>query len=216
MTTQFSYQKAVASPVFFKRYWELKQVENRRIPPMMDILFQMVRQDKEIPTQKEFVLSYMDSIDLPTIYSRVTKSKSNAHITLGQVRRGIIARAARSYPSLVRDLHLPIRLRELGYKAFYIKKYDIEYGIDIVLNYKDELYYIHCYVDSYRANYYRNIKDKRHPNTLKGKHLEAPMVIKRGDSNLYLYPDDAIDTIIKQIEAKDYKIFGNVVDTRRY
>lgn len=214
MTTNFSYTRAVANKVYFKSYWELRQIERRRIPSMMEILFSMVRAQKEIPTQKEFLLEYMNSITLPPIHATV--SKSNSKITLGQVRRAIMARVARAYPSLVRDIHLPIRLRELGYKAFYIKKYDIEYGIDIVLKYKEDIYYIHCYVDSYRANFYRNIKDRRHPNTLKGKHLDAPMVIKRGDSNLYLYPDEAINSIIKHIEDNNYKIFGNVIDTKRY
>jgi len=214
MNTKFSYIKAVANRVYFKSYWELKQIERRRIPSMMEVLFKMVHSEKEIPTQKEFLLTYISSITLPTIHASV--SKSSPDITLGQVRRAIIARAARAYPSLVRDIHLPIRLRELGYRAFYIKKYDIEYGIDIVLNYKNDIYYIHCFVDSYRANFYRKIKDKRHPNTLKGKHLDAPMVIKRGDSNLYLYPDEAISSIIQHIEDKNYKVFGNVIDTRRY
>jgi len=208
------YDSALRSKVFFKKCWQFKYTERCSIPSMMDVLFGMTKSSEKIPTQTEFLDTYMRTVNIQEVTDR--RKKKDPSVNRGKIRRGIICRAARSYPSLVRDIHLPIRMRALGHKAFYIKRYDIKYGIDVVLKRNGSVYYIHCFVNSSNAFMYRRMKNYRHPNTLKGYHVDAPMSIRSDTNTLYVYDDECIKSLVDKIDRGEHEEYGNMVDTKRY
>jgi len=121
---------------------------------------------------------------------------------------GIKARHARTYPSLIRDVHFNKYVAEnLGreYTVLYNTNLDILEGIDLLLIKEDLLYGICMYTDTPRGRKARLDKEKRHvwcDNVVKiDLPLPMPDNCSRGDIFLYSRNEfDRLTELIRDVE----------------
>jgi hypothetical protein len=96
---------------------------------------------------------------------------------------GLQARVYRTYPSLIRDLHFCLFMKEKALLrsnaiVIYNIDLDIEEGIDILLEFKDKLYGINLYTNTSRAIHARTLKSKRHNPFQNVNYVELPVPFK--------------------------------------
>ena len=147
------------------------------IPRFVDVFYGLTERLGHIPVFEEFMGAYMRQCD--TVYP-----------CKGEMREGIYARAARAYPSIVRDLHMSLMVRDAGVfdSVIYDKEVDMYDGIDIEIVQNSQLYGVKLYVDTKNARFYRDAKDYRH-TAYKGKIVDMPLNLSDGDrhGDIYLY-----------------------------
>lgn len=182
-------------------------VENTKLPPMALIFYNEVFTYGNIPSPKMFILRYIETYfdtekrEDNKVYAIM---KSNPSIVLSA--KGLQARIIRTYPSLVRDLHLLLKMKENGYQVSYSFKKDYEDGIDIELTYNGVTYPIALMTNTKRSMEFLNKKvTTRHSR--KENLIEIPLsfedTMKCGD--YFVYQESHIlhiINIIKNIEAK--------------
>ena len=80
------------------------------------------------------------------------------------ILQALQARLYRAYPSLVRDWHFALLVREQATTAevLYNPQLDYEEGIDLLLQWQECLFGIHLYTDTWRAHRGRQRKQTRH------------------------------------------------------
>lgn len=97
-------------------------------------------------------------------------------------------RVRRAYPSIVRDHHLYLLLKDSFPFVLRTKELDIEYGIDFLIVEASLAFCVHAFVDTFEAKAWREQKEKRHPYT-GGVHIDLPLDLDRakvvGDFRLY-------------------------------
>jgi hypothetical protein len=93
---------------------------------------------------------------------------------------GLKARLYRTYPSLIRDLHFNLYVKENIPQAqvVYNRKLDVEEGIDQLLLYNNKLFAVNLYTDTARAHIGREKKVNRHTPFENVQYLELPVNFK--------------------------------------
>lgn len=96
------------------------------------------------------------------------------------IMAGLKARIFRTYPSLVRDLHFSIFLKENLKDAIiiYNRKLDIEEGIDILIQFNNKLFGINLYTDTVNSYIGREKKASRHIRFDNIQYIELPVNFK--------------------------------------
>jgi hypothetical protein len=97
-----------------------------KVPIFVNPFYSFVLREDKIPTQEEFWNEYCSQ----------NKEFFNKVKLTEQQKMGLKARAFRTYPSLVRDIHFGATIREncdLD-DVFYNEVLDVEYGIDLVVS----------------------------------------------------------------------------------
>ena len=121
-------------------------------------------------------------------------------------KEGIIARALRAYPSLLRDLHFYVSLVESG--KFDSVSYSLDkdfLGTDVTVSYHGKEYGVALYVNTKRSNFFKKKKEGRHDEDYKSviclpiDFSSQEAKVKVGD--YYLYTGSHIDTLIGKIQA---------------
>jgi len=108
-----------------------------------------------------------------------------------EIMEGLKARIFRTYPSLVRDFHFSVFLKEnfKDAKIIYNRKLDIEEGIDILIIFNSNYFGINLYTNTTRAFIGREKKEYRHVNFDNVHYIELPVEfkgsVKCGDFFLY-------------------------------
>ena len=159
-----------------------KEVEwGIKIPMFVDAFYAYIIEKQMIPNQQESFDYYLQSNkDFFTVLNRP------------DLKSGIMARAFRAYPSLVRDIHFNKYVEEqLGRKCqiIYNPNLDIEEGIDLMVITKKNNYGICFFTNTRRAFTGRKAKEHRHTLFDNVKYVEMPMEFKgsveAGDFFLY-------------------------------
>ena len=159
-----------------------EEVEWRiKLPMFVDAFYAYIVEKQRIPTQREsfeFYLKYNDSF-----FKALNRP---------DLQSGILARAYRTYPSLVRDIYFNKFIEErLATKCqiIYNTKLDIEEGIDLMIITSKNNYGICFFTNTRRAFTGRKAKQHRHTTFDNVKYVEMPMEfrgsVKAGDFFLY-------------------------------
>lgn len=141
-----------------------------KLPMFVDSFYAYIVENQTIPTQKEAFDYYLH-------YNKDFFIELNRP----DLESGIMARAFRTYPSLVRDIHFNKYIEErLGRKCQIIfnTRLDIEEGIDLMIVTKKNNYGVCFFTDTDRANKARIVKKKRHTPFDNVKYVEMPVNFK--------------------------------------
>jgi len=163
-----------------------------KLPMFVDTFYALVQETGSVPSQEEFVKKYFEFNALDLRETIVTPER----------KLGLEARLRRTYPSLVRDLHLNALLHESGFEVSYDRDTDVAAGVDHMVKYKGSLFMIHSYVGTSRGRLGRQIKNQRHDFT--GKHFDIildmsnPKVKKVGD--FFLYSDNEVGRLKQELD----------------
>lgn len=183
------------------QYWltPLKVRDDRvefrmKIPYFMTAFNRYVKERNKIPSPDQFYAFYT-SIN----YEFFQKIQGDIRAVIG-----IEARAKRAYPSMIRDVHLTALLKENGMDVVYDESMDVNEGVDQIINYKGQKFYVHCFVKTKRSESARNMKDGRHEFT--GKHIDLPLDLDARDVNtnigdFRLYSKKHIDALVKTMDS---------------
>jgi hypothetical protein len=165
-----------------------------RLPMFVDTFARFIQQFQRVPSQDEFVEKYFD----------FNSEKLKLVLSNPRLKLGVEARIRRTYPSLVRDIHLAALFSEKGFESAYDRDTDVKSGVDHVFKYKGILFNVHSYVGTSRGLFGRAIKDNRHE--FNGIHLELilnlddPKTKKAGD--FFLYSDNEINRLVIEVEKE--------------
>ena len=111
---------------------------------------------------------------------------------------GLEARLRRTYPSLVRDIHFGVLLKERGLDVSYNQDSDIGAGVDHIIKYEGQTFHIHCYVKTRVGKLGRRIKNRRH--NFRGIHLDIEMDLgaesAKSVGDFYLYSDNHVNYLL--------------------
>lgn len=125
-----------------------------KLPMFVPAFYDWVIKQKSVPTQDEFWLHYL----------KKNKKYFDVKEFEGFEFLAVRARAYRTYPSLVRDLHFMLFLKEKFKKSTvnYSAKLDIEYGIDILIVNNNDNFAVSLLANTERAKEAREWKVNRH------------------------------------------------------
>ena len=115
-------------------------------------------------------------------------------------RLGVRYRAAKAYPSLVRDIHFVARARELGAAVRRTLRDDIG-GTDATVQTSDGPRHIRLYYDSPRSRKHRMAKAMVHD--VSSEHVDLPLTQENATrvGNIFLYSTEAISTLLDELGA---------------
>lgn len=155
--------------------WKMK------LPAFVDTFYNTLIVHKKVPSQKEFIQNYF--VFNKSFFEQLNRS---------DLESGIKARAARTYPSLVRDIYFNQYISEhLGTKCqvIYNTKLDIEEGIDLMIITRKNNYGICFFTQTQRGFIGRTKKTSRHTKFDNVKYIEMPLdfkgSVKAGEFFLY-------------------------------
>ena len=166
-----------------------RSMEAARCVPIMSIAFhRAILRTSSIPSLEVFLAGY--EADNQRFFDGLDASD----------RSGVRYRAARAYPSLVRDVHFVTKARELGATVSRTLRDDIA-GIDASVSTPDGDRYIRLYYDSPRSRRHRMTKAMVHD--ISGDHVDMPLTQENATrvGNIYLYSDEAITTLLNELGA---------------
>ena len=152
-----------------------------KLPMFVDAFYSYLVSNQAIPDQKVFFDYYLQ-------YNKDYFENLNRP----DLESGIMARAFRTYPSLVRDIYFNKYIEErLGTKCqiIYNTQLDIEEGIDLMIITSKNNYGVCFFTNTRRAYTGRHAKENRHTLFDNVKYVEMPMEfqgsVKAGDFFLY-------------------------------
>lgn len=173
-----------------------KEVEyGIRFPVFVEPFYEFILENNRIPQQKEYYDFYMNR-----------NSSFFSENTFGEkILEGLRARIFRTYPSLVRDLHFNLFLREklAGEYICYNIKLDINEGIDFIIKYNGIYYGINLYTKTKNSLIARTKKEKRHSTFSNIVYLDLPIVF--GEPNcgpFFLYGYEEYKRLLLLISGK--------------
>lgn len=173
---------------------QFSQVRNKKVewemqfPMFLNPFYKFIFLHKRIPQQNEFWEYYISENQV-----------FFANIHDAEIMEGLKARAYRTYPSLVRDIHFSFFVKAKFQEAsiLYNRKLDIEEGIDLLITYNHKFWGINLYTDTARAYQGREKKVFRHSKFDNVEYVELPVEfkgsVKCGD--FFLYGDKELDQI---------------------
>jgi hypothetical protein len=147
-----------------------------------------------IPSQDDFVKRYLDD----------NAAKLGLILSSQTLKTGLEARLRRTYPSLVRDVHLNALLAEKGLQVSYDQETDVAGGVDHTVLFKGKTFYVHGYVGTSRGRFGRRVKSRRH--RFRGMHIDIVLDLggrstkKVGD--FYLYSEKDVDNLVIEMETR--------------
>lgn len=165
-----------------------KSIENdSKLPPFIKTFYYFILIYNKIPTQEEFWDEYIKD----DYVTDIIKDKDK--------KVGLKSRLFRVYPSLVRDIHFSLLLKDKSKNCDVIYNIDLDYfnGIDILIEYKKNLYGINLYVDTGRSKYYRGKKYGRHKKITNVTTIDIPVIFSEDNKHkdFFLYGEEQINLI---------------------
>src|SRR6218665_3423978 len=100
-----------------------------KLPMFVDSFYAEVIKNQKVPSQNELFETYINQTSIQEILNKSPEKRAD-------LTRGIKARLYRSYPSLVRDLHFSLFLKENAREStqiIYNIELDVTIGIDILV-----------------------------------------------------------------------------------
>ena len=120
-----------------------------------------------LPTQAQFWEAYLAD-NAPFFHQRPLAPPHQAALQ---------ARVFRAYPSLVRDLHFALFLREQLQHVLYNPQLDVEEGIDVLVAVHGRFFALNLYTHTTRAHDGRQRKQTRHTPFTDVTYLELPLAL---------------------------------------
>ncbi len=159
------------------------------VPPFYSYILKIGR----VPNQKEYWNNYIFE----------NKPFFNASTLTSDQMAGLEARVFRTYPSLVRDLHLGVKLKKSGVfnDVYYNEVIDIQYGIDLVVLKNDKLLGLNLFTNTRTALHARVKKEYRPKKPVNFKCIEIPIEFRGSKvcGDFFLYSEREIEIIKGEI-----------------
>lgn len=173
------------------------EVENKiKFPMFLECFYDNLLKNKTILNQDEFAMHY----------ARLNLEWFKNQNFSNDILSGLKARIFRTYPSLIRDLHFCLSLKEKNQyeNVLYNIKLDVSHGIDVLIKKENKLFGVNLYTDTKNACDFRINKYKRHsvlPNIF---YIELPVNFhgskKCGD--FFLYGEREMNLLSKIIDKR--------------
>lgn len=169
-------------------------VENTlRLPSMIMPFYDYVFENQKIPEPEKYINELF-----PINYLSWIKQFDS------EIQKGIKYRLWKSYPSFIRDLHFCLLLRDRASyfsKIIYNRKLDVEFGIDILINYKEINFGVKLYTYTENGLKFRNKKDRRHLQFDNIIGVELPINLDKCKTcgDIYLYSENEMELLNKNI-----------------
>ncbi len=178
----------------FYNYRDSKVEWQMSLPMFLDTFYDLIIENNVIPTQSQLWLEYKKALPVDI----------NASL------KGIKSRLYRAHPSLVRDIHFSKYLEEHvinGAKVIYNKILDVEHGIDIIIDFKNQLYALNLFTNTKRAFLGREKKSHRHIHIDNVIPIDLPLELHDGNrvGDFYLFKEKQfyeLKSILKKIIRK--------------
>jgi len=175
-----------------------------KLPMFVPSFYKYVTKNSYIPSQEEFYGRYVN--DNKEWFEKRDDSES--------ILKGIKARAYRSYPSIVRDIHFALVVKERSGFDSVIYNYDtdIKDGIDLVIRNKGyslsanshvtKTYAVNLFTKTERAYMGRENKGSRHKKIPNVEYIDMPVSFKGSKrcGYFYLYHDRELNMLRGYIE----------------
>lgn len=180
--------------LFFDPHIDDEVEDGLPLPPFINTFYEYVLKNQKLPKQYEWFLYYMENQKVKELINTESRKK------------GLMSRMFRVYPSLVRDIHFSLYLKDKSKNCnvVYNIELDGEVGIDVLIEYKGNMYGINLYTDTKRAKYYRQKKYSRHENVTNVKTIDIPVKFTKENKlgDFYLYGKDQMEVIKKFLISK--------------
>lgn len=172
-------------------------IENQvSLPPFAAYFYYYLYSHKQIPTQEEFIHSY-----IKFYYPELLK------IVPREEMKNLRARLSRFYPSIIRDLHFYHLLKESNQfqAVLFNLKMDLEGKVDVFVKQNGRWYGLQLRTLTARSNYYYEKKKYRNPIETKAVLLDTPIDlsnaknVKTKGESLKLYTTKHIQDVINVI-----------------
>lgn len=162
--------------------WETK------LPPFIRPFYLFIYKSKRVPTQDEYFDFY------------ISKNSEYFNLFKKELLIGVKARLFRTYPSLIRDLHFSLLLKESldSVTVFYNTSLDTKYDIDILLI-NTRYFGLALYTDTPNAIVARSKKKFRHNRFSNVEYVEIPVAFKASKEcgRFFLYGDRELKKVKK-------------------
>lgn len=167
-----------------------------RFPMFLPCFYKYVIEKQVIPNQEQY----------GEIYIRENFSFFRFKNYSDDVIKGLKARLFRTYPSLVRDLHFCLMLKDSKKynKVLYNTELDIQEGIDVLIGCNHQLFAVNLYTNTMNACSVRNNKEFRHNKSKLYNYIELPVDFKGSKKcgNFFLYGDREMSNLNRIINLK--------------
>ena len=169
--------------------WRLK------LPMFVPSFYNYVKSKNSIPNQNDYWRFYVS--ENKNYLTSLNLSKEE--------KIGVKARVFRSYPSLVRDLHFGLYIKKNNFfrSVFHNDFYDIEYGIDLIIENDDGAKIgLNLFTNTKAAQYARTIKKYRPKKSVDFACYEIPIsfIGSKRCGDFFLYSEREIIMIVEKIQ----------------
>ena len=166
-------------------------------PRYITPFYEHVFEKNQVPTQ----IHYVNYLYLTKNIEWLNEKKFSDSIL-----RGLEFRLKQTYPSLVRDLHFCLYLKEKGNfeNVLYNMDLDFQHGIDILVKKENKNFGVNLYTCTRRGMEFREKKGKRHTKFSDVINIELPVDFRgsRICGNFFLYGEREMKMLNKVIEKE--------------
>ncbi len=182
----------------YREYKDEDGVEKAQFPPINFVFYKFVFENDSIPSPQKVLELYFE------LYSdKIKVSEESAEMGgISYNLNALKARILRTYPSLLRDFHFYLMLKECCSfdKVTYSCADDIK-GTDITIVHKSKKYIVSLFTDTKRAWNFKKIK-----NIFRHKYgqneIKVPMILDEADKcgDFMLYKQSDILFVVKYLK----------------
>lgn len=168
------------------------EVENKiKFPMFLTPFYKYVYYNNDILNQSDFHNYYLSE----------NKTYFDENTFKPEILEGLRARIFRTYPSLVRDLHFGLFVKENIEEGqiIYNRNLDTKEGIDLLIKLKDTLYAINLFTDTKNSRLSREKKVLRHTPFDNVKYVELPVKFEGSlkCGKFFLYGENEMNVLKK-------------------
>ncbi|MCP4649616.1 MAG: TaqI family restriction endonuclease [PVC group bacterium] len=166
-----------------------------KFPMFVISFYSFLIQKGNMPSQDDFWEHYL---------AENSRWFDSAGLTSEQ-KEGLKARVFRTYPSLVRDIHFCLLLKEgnLFAVVLYNEKLDIENGIDLIVEKNGRFFAVNLFTDTRRAYMGRTKKHHRHEKLGDLYYIDLPVQFKGSKQcgDFFLYGEREREELLKRVNG---------------
>jgi len=166
--------------------WQIK------FPTFLIPFYAFIIKNQRIPSQFNFYSYYHEH----NTNNKVIKELNE------NLRIPFKARLYRAYPSFVRDVHFAFYLKECKEfdNVIYNAKYDVEYGVDLIVEKNNKTYGLNLFTNTSRAIYARKKKVNRHEKVKDIIPIDVPIDFNKNKlGDFFLYGEKELNKILNVI-----------------
>ncbi len=163
-----------------------------RVPMFVYPFYRFVIEGKQVPYQEQYWRAY----------AKHNRDWFDSVRPSNEIIEGLKARAFRTYPSLMRDLHFAKLVSEQNYfdEVIYNQDLDIKRGVDLLLKKDGKVFAVNLYTQTSRAYTARKKKESRHEKLDEDVlNIEFPVAFKGSKQcgQFFLYDIDDFERLKK-------------------